>query len=145
MLAAAPFAIALLAWLGTWWAVPLSWFHPTVRLAEQVRLEEQGLAEGTTDASDAFRNTGQPLSQLYQEAADWQRRFVQIGGWLGAWVGLVLSVKLVLLSVRRQRTDYEPERAGCVSCGRCFKSCPVELVRLGLIEDVSELVEETPA
>jgi ferredoxin len=70
---------------------------------------------------------------------------VRIGGWLGAWVGLVLSVKLVQLSIRRRRTDYHPQQTGCVSCGRCFKSCPVELVRLGLIQDVSEVVEETPA
>ena len=77
--------------------------------------------------------------------AEWQQRFVRIGGWLGAWVGLVLSVKLVQLSIRRRRTDYHPQQTGCVSCGRCFKSCPVELVRLGLIQDVSEVVKETPA
>ena len=88
---------------------------------------------------------GQPLTLLYDEAqrvataicADWRLA--------GAWVGLVLSVKLVQLSIRRRRTDYHPQQAGCVSCGRCFKSCPVELVRLGLIQDVSEMVEETPA
>ncbi|MHB8865432.1 MAG: 4Fe-4S binding protein [Pirellulaceae bacterium] len=145
ILAATPLIIGLLAWIGTYWAVPLSRFHPTVRLAEQVRLEELGLAEDTTDASDAFRNTGQPLSQLFDEAQDWQERFVWIGGWLGAWAGLVLSIKLVFLSVRRRRTTYHPQQSGCVSCGRCFKSCPVELVRLGLIEDVSERVEEASA
>jgi polyferredoxin len=145
VLIATPLVIGLLTWIGTSWAVPLSRFHPTVRLAEQVRGEELGLTENTTDASDAFRNTGQPLSQLYGEALDWQQRFVRIGGWLGAWAGLVLSIKLVYLSVRRRRTDYHPQQAGCVSCGRCFKSCPVELVRLGLIEDVSEMVEEPSA
>jgi polyferredoxin len=145
ILAAAPLVIGALAWLGTTWAVPLSRFHPTVRLAEQVRLEELGLATDTTDASDAFRNTGQPLSKLYGEALDWQQRFVRIGGWLGAWAGLVLSIKLVSLSLRRRRADYHPQQTGCVSCGRCFKSCPVELVRLGLIDDVSEMVEETSA
>jgi ferredoxin len=82
---------------------------------------------------------------LYGEAFDWQQRFVRIGGWLGAWAGLVLSIKLVCLSVRRRRTDYHPQQTGCVSCGRCFQSCPVELVRLGLIEDVSEMVEKTSA
>ncbi len=143
--AAAPVATVLLAWLGTWWAVPLSRFHPTVRLAEQIQLEEAGLAEkGKTDASDAYRNTGQPLELLFDGARAWQRRFVWIGGALGAWAGLVLSVKLVQLSIRRRREDYHPQRSSCVSCGRCFKSCPVELVRLGLIQDVSEMVKETP-
>jgi len=145
VLAVAPLAIGLLAWIGTWWAVPLSRFHPTVRLWDQICQEERGLADGTTDASDAYRNTGQPLSLLEGEAYAWQQRFVRIGGWFGAWVGVVLSVKLVQLSIRRRRTDYRPQQAGCVSCGRCFQSCPVELVRLGLIQDVSEMVEEPPA
>jgi polyferredoxin len=144
-LAAAPLIVAVLAWLGTWWAVPLSRFHPTVRLAQQVQQEEAGETIQTTYASDAFRNTGQGLARLYDEAIAQQQRFVRIGGWLGAWMGLVLAVKLIHLAVRRRRTDYHPEQAGCVSCGRCFTSCPVELVRLGLIRDVSEMVKEPAA
>jgi ferredoxin len=68
------------------------------------------------------------------------RRFAAL---LGGWIGLVLAVKLLHLSVRRRRVDYHPDQSGCVSCGRCFLSCPVEQVRLGLIEDVSEVVPET--
>ena len=126
---------------------PCLWrcLHPTFQLAEQVRLESLGRAVETTDASDAFRNTGKPATELFSEALVLRQQYVRLGGWLGAWVGLVLSVKLIHLSVRRQRTDYHPERAKCVSCGRCFRSCPVELVRLGLIDDVSEMVKETPA
>ena len=48
------------------------------------------------------------------------------GAWFGAWVGLVIGVKLIHLSIRRRRTDYMPDRAGCVSCGRCFWYCPGE-------------------
>ncbi len=145
LLLAIPVLIAVPAWVGTSWSTPLSRLDPQVRLAEQVRLEELGQAEQTTDASDAFRNTGQAPAQLYREALQLQHRYSRLGGWLGAWIGLVLSVKLVQLSVRRRRVEYHPDQSGCVSCGRCFKSCPVELVRLGLIQDVSEMVEETPA
>jgi polyferredoxin len=145
LLLAAPVIIALCAWLGTLWSVPLARLHPTFQLAEQVRLENLGRAVETTDASDAFRNTGRPAMELYSEALSLRQQYVRLGGWLGAWVGLVLSVKLIHLSVRRQRADYHPERAKCVSCGRCFRSCPVELVRLGLIDDVSEMVKETRA
>ena len=53
-------------------------------------------------------------------------------GW--AWVGLVIGVKLVHLSIRRRREEYVPDRAGCVSCGRCFWYCPGEQARLGLIQ-----------
>ena len=51
--------------------------------------------------------------------------------WLGAWVGLVIGVKLIHLSLRRRRSDYQPDRSGCVSCGRCFWYCPAEQARLG--------------
>lgn len=145
LLIATPVLIGVLAWIGTAWSGPLSRWHPTVRLAEQLVLEEKGLVSETTDASDAFRNTGQPTEQLYAEAISLRHRFARLGGWLGAWIGVVLSVKLIHLSIRRRREDYHPEQAGCVSCGRCFKSCPVELVRLGLIDDVSEMVEDTSA
>ncbi len=145
LLLATPVLIALPAWIGTMWSAPLSRLDPHVQLAEQVRLEELGQTEQTTDASEAFRNTGQPPVQLYREARQLQQRYAQLGGWLGAWIGLVLSVKLIQLSVRRRRIKYHPEPSGCVSCGRCFKSCPVELVRLGLIQDVSQVVEEKPA
>ncbi len=145
LLLATPLLIALPAWLGTLWSAPLSRLDPKVQLAEQVRLEQLGQAEETTDASDAYRNTGQPPEQLYREAEQLLHRYSILGSLLGGWFGLVLSVKLIQLSVRRRRREYQPDQSGCVSCGRCFKSCPVELVRLGLIQDVSEMVEEKPA
>jgi formate hydrogenlyase subunit 6/NADH:ubiquinone oxidoreductase subunit I len=142
LLVSVPLLVAVPAWLGTDWSQPLSRLDPVVRLAEQVYLEENQLTEETTDASDAFRNTGQSPSQLFTQADQLRQRYARMGGWLGAWFGIVLSVKLVHLSVRRRREGYHPDRAGCVSCGRCFTSCPVELVRLGRIQDVSEVVGE---
>ncbi len=123
-------------WLGTQLAIPLANLHPTVRLAERVRAEETGVVEGTTDASDAFRNTGRQREQLYAEALRWFDLFRVSGAWLGAWVGLVVGVKLVTLSMRRRREDYEADRSGCVSCGRCFWYCPEEQLRLGLIQEL---------
>jgi len=129
----APLLVAMGAWLGTRMKVPLSRLHPSVRLAERIRLEETGRVEGTIDASDAFRNTGRPVAELYREAFEQTRRFAVAGGWFGAWVGLVIGAKLIHLSVRRRRTDYQPDRANCVACGRCFWYCPNEQARLGLI------------
>jgi ferredoxin len=34
-------------------------------------------------------------------------------------------IKLMTLSLRRTLTDHVPDRAECLSCGRCFASCPV--------------------
>ena len=115
-------------------AIPLSNLHPTVRLAERMRLEETGQESEPVDMTNAFRNTGRPARELYQQAIDLRRRFATAGAWLGAWVGLVLGVKLIYLSIRRRRVDFQPDTANCVSCGRCFWYCPCEQVRLGLIE-----------
>ena len=111
---------------------PLSRLDTTVKTAERVRLEEDGLVEGTTDESDAFRQTARPPAELYAEA-EAQRAKVRTGGMIwGGFFGLVIGIKLLSLSVRRKRTDYEPDKAKCVSCARCFESCPREHRRLAL-------------
>ncbi len=143
LLLASPIIVACTAWLGTTWSVPLSRLDFQVRLAEQVLLEETEHV-ASTDASDASRNSGRPLHALYAEGVERQQHFVCLGGWLGAWIGFVLSAKLVQLSIRRRRTQYHLDQLGCVACGRCFQSCPVEPVRLGLIQDSSETAQEIP-
>jgi len=130
-----PVLVALGAWLGRGLKGPLSRLHPTVRLADRVLLEETGQVADTTDASDAFRKTGRSIEDLGREAIVQTERFGTAGGWLGAWVGLVIGAKLIHLSLRRRRTDYQPDRINCVSCGRCFWYCPNEQARLGLIAD----------
>lgn len=52
------------------------------------------------------------------------------GLWLGLWFGLVIAVKLIALTLRRERTEYEVDHAACLSCGRCYEYCPREHVRL---------------
>jgi ferredoxin len=141
LLAATPVLIALGAASGTLLAMPLSRMAPEYRLAEQIRLEDTEQVTVTTEASDAFRNSGRPVAALYAQALRTTARFRTLGGWLGGWVGLVIGIKLLALSIRRQRTDFQPDRGRCVSCARCYWYCPCEQVRLGLIKDVSELVD----
>jgi NosR/NirI family transcriptional regulator, nitrous oxide reductase regulator len=137
LIALAPLWIALGFWLGTRLEVPLAEMHPTVRLADRIRQEQTGRVEGTIDASDAFRNTGRAPADLYREALALSATFRTAGGWFGAWIGLVIAVKLIHLSLRRQRTDYQPDRAACVSCGRCFWYCPVEQAKQGWIQEIT--------
>ncbi|MBN2475695.1 MAG: 4Fe-4S binding protein [Pirellulales bacterium] len=132
-----PVLVGVGAWLGHGTGASLSRLDPVVRLADRILLEETGRAEGTSDASDAFRNTGRPIEELYREAFDKTRRFGVAGAWLGAWVGLVIGGKLIYLSVRRRREDYQPDRSNCVACGRCFWYCPNEQARLGLIKGLT--------
>jgi len=110
--------------------------HLTVRTADRVRMEETGQVTGTDDLSDAFRATGLSRKQLYADANAVRAQFtarwklpaagVRIG-WahlMGAFVGLAVAAKLISLSIHRTRDDYVPNRARCLSCGRCFSYCP---------------------
>jgi NosR/NirI family transcriptional regulator, nitrous oxide reductase regulator len=141
VLGLAPLLVIAGGWLGSLLVVPLARLDPDVRLAERIQLEDAGQVEGTTDASEAFRNTGQPKQELLAEVVEIRGRFRWPAILLGGWIGLVVAVKLISLSVRRRREDYQPDRARCVSCARCYWYCPGEQVRLGLIDDVSELVD----
>jgi ferredoxin len=121
--------------LSAAWAVStagdlMSRTHATVRLADRINLEESGKVKETTDASSAFWATGRQVKELYAEASDIQAA-IKTGSWLlGAFLGLVIALKLIGHSVRRTRIDYEADRAGCLACGRCFEYCPREHVRL---------------
>jgi NAD-dependent dihydropyrimidine dehydrogenase PreA subunit len=137
LLLAVPSLIVLGAWLGYRFGDPLSQMDPTVRRAEEVRLHQTGKLDEATDAVDAFYESGQPVVALYRQALQRRGLFAWAGSLLGVWMGLVIGGKLVHLSIRRRREEYTPDRAGCVSCGRCFWYCPGEQARLGLIEDVS--------
>jgi NosR/NirI family nitrous oxide reductase transcriptional regulator len=103
--------------------------HPQVRLAERVRLEQSGLVEGTTDASDAFRASGRDSRDLYHEATQLRYEYGLGGALLGGFLGLVIVGKLLALAVQRRRPDYEADRAGCFACGRCYSYCPKERQR----------------
>jgi ferredoxin len=141
LLVLCPVLIGAGFWLGRQLEVPLAKLHPTVRLADRIHLEQTGRIEGTVDASDAFRNTGHSTDELYQEAVSISSRFRWAGGWFGAWVGLVVGAKLIHLSVRRRRSDYQPDRAACVSCGRCFWYCPGEQARQGWIQEIEPMAK----
>jgi len=42
----------------------------------------------------------------------------------GAFIGLVVALTLIGLSLKRTRKKYEIDHAACVSCARCFGYCP---------------------
>ncbi len=121
-----PVLIFLGGWAGKSVKNTLAQMHPTVRLAERVRLEETGQVEGTTDASDAFRTTGVENSELYEQASNIRRSFGLGGLLLGAFLSLMIGMKLIAVSVWREKPDYEADRASCFACGRCFEYCPIE-------------------
>jgi len=137
LLLAVPVLMAGGGVLGWKFSGPAARMHPTVSLVDQL-VREQGapVKKGPLSAADlALERARQTPGEMMAEAAIIQRRFV-VGGWIfGAWVGLVIGAKLVALSLRKRRTDYEPDRGGCFACARCFEYCPNELVRRGLVQE----------
>jgi NosR/NirI family nitrous oxide reductase transcriptional regulator len=135
LLVALPLLMAGTGWLGSRFGVPAANLHPTVALAERlVREHDSPLKTGTLSPEDlALDRARQTPSELITEAMTIRKHF-RLGGWLfGAWVGLVVGAKLISRSLRRHRTDYEPDRGDCYACARCFEYCPNELLRRGVL------------
>jgi len=129
MLLLLPFLVVGLGWAGSRLGPELARGNARVVLAEQVAGEDAGLLRETTDASDVFRSSGETVEALQADATALREDFV-LGGWLGGgFLGLVIALRLVALSVRRTRRDYEADRQHCYACGRCYQWCPVELER----------------
>jgi NosR/NirI family nitrous oxide reductase transcriptional regulator len=126
LFALAPVLVLIGVAVGGMLAGPLSSYDYTIRLAERVRLEADGLVDGTTDESDAFRRTGASDKDLYADAGVRFGRLTTGARIWGGFIGFVIGAKLISLSVRRKREDYEPDKSKCVSCARCFNSCPRE-------------------
>lgn len=148
LLALLPLLVFGSGWIVSRVYLPLSRAHFTVALAENVLDEEAELSLAQTDALTAFRSAGEPPEELFIQARAIQQRF-RTGGWvLGGFLGLVVGLKLIGLSIRRRQPEYDVDHGRCLSCARCFSYCPYEQVRLGLIgpEDLDEIkarVEKT--
>lgn len=138
-----PVMIAVGAWMGHLGAPRLSRVNPDVRLAERLWREEHHLVKGVVDESTAFYKLGKPTAVAYAKALSTEKRFRTAGMLFGGWVGLAIGLKLIMLSIRRRRTEYEADSAGCIGCGRCYRSCPVELARLGDPEALKLLEERS--
>ena len=127
------------AYLGGRFSLPASRLHPTVSLAEQLITQQTKSANPnappisaeTLSPSDLALARAQSTPDEILTAAARIRRQFMFGGWIfGAWVGLVIGAKLISVSRRRPRTDYEPEHGGCFACARCFEYCPRERLTL---------------
>jgi ferredoxin len=124
-LAAFPVIIAVSTALVGLTAPAMSRMHPTIQLAERMTAEQAGRITQPNDATQAFRNSGQPVEQLYAQAAAVRTRFAWGTYLFGAWIGLVIGVKIFTLARRRPAGEsYEVDRGACVACGRCFPYCP---------------------
>jgi ferredoxin len=120
-----PLVIVIAAVAGRASGRLLSQRHPRVALAMQMDDTAMHKTEYLSPEQEAFMTAGPALDALRLEAQNLQSRFATGGMILGIWLALVVSIKLIALSVWRPRTDYEPDRVHCFSCARCFSYCPV--------------------
>ena len=102
----------------------------TVQVAARIWQEDSQNLKERTLQSEAFRDTGQPVKELFAEAREIIDTFCVGTAWCGAWCGLVIALKLFGLMRAPRREIYEVDQAQCVSCGRCYTYCPVERQRL---------------
>lgn len=141
-----PVLIAVGALLGSRLGPAAARLHPTVALAELhlANLKTPANYPPMTPEALSLERAAADPDALLAEARIVRQR-VALAAWLlGGWAGLVVGLKLLSLSVRVTRTDYEPDRGACVACARCFLSCPNERVRLGLPLD-PEMIAATTA
>jgi NosR/NirI family transcriptional regulator, nitrous oxide reductase regulator len=76
----------------------------------------------------AFLSSGKSMETLVKEATVIRRKFYT-GGWFsGGFIGLVIGMTLLGQVVYRRKTDYQPNKGNCFSCGRCMNYCPVKKV-----------------
>jgi len=128
-----PLAAMLFGWLGGMVGLAVVPVHPAGKLAALVLMQERSeLAAPLPDELTAFRLHGADRQSVATMAAALESRSVILGRGLGAIFGLVLALKLVRLVFPSGSLDYTTDSARCVSCARCFATCPYELMRRGV-------------
>lgn len=103
----------------------LSRAHPDVFLANLLVSKPEMMNDTENLDIQTFLSSEKTLEILVEEAEVIQDRFYT-GGWiLGGFIGFVIGITLLNQVVFRRKTDYEPNKGNCYSCGRCMKYCPV--------------------
>ena len=130
-----PLAVTLLlvvvGGFGGYWAGPfLARTHATVQLAARIAEEDaQNLSEQSLE-SEAFREAGRLTEeQLFAEAGEIEGRFRYGTVLFGVFVAIAIGLKLIFLAKMPREEFYTIDQEECVSCGRCFMSCPRERLR----------------
>lgn len=120
-----PLLMFIGGYIGSESHIYLSKVNRTVYLAEL--LIEKPELKNDPDHIDVqtFLTLGKTMETLVEEASIIREKFYY-GGWiLGGFLGLAFGLILMSKTLYRSRSDYEPDKGNCVSCGRCMDYCPV--------------------
>ena len=117
-----PFALFLGALLGYLTAPIVISFHQDVRLLREIGAKEQTLAV------EAFESAGTPISDLI-ERVEHVQRFMTVAMCLAGMIfAACLMAELIARSRRRKEENiYTIDGSLCFCCGRCYRTCPLEV------------------
>jgi len=98
--------------------------HPDVALVERLRTTVAA-NEDLYPELEAFKRTGKTREWAEVRATETVSRFRNGCAAAGAFMGLVIALRLLGLTQLRRRSEHEADRVRCIACGRCFAVCPV--------------------
>lgn len=123
MLALAPLVVAACAVAGWLAGAGAARAHPAVLVAE--RLVQTPEAEMDLHPEiEAFKRTGRTPEQAVAEAAVTTSRFRRGCAWAGAFMGVMMALRLLGMTRLQRRALHAADRERCIACGRCFAACP---------------------
>ena len=108
-------------------APSLSVVNKDASLAKEIRLEKEKGIKAVSKEAVAYMESGKPEIELYKEEEYIISRFRKGAPWAGMFLGLSVGIGLFSLTVRNRRTEYKPNQGKCISCGKCYKFCPVKV------------------
>lgn len=113
----------------------LSRANKDVRLYDMVMQHEADPQDILSLELEAFYGQGGTIEDLAGKYNNIQAEFNFYATIAGAFIGLVVGITLINLSVKRTRKQYGIDHANCVDCGRCFGYCPQNFGQSPKIED----------
>ncbi|MBQ9712764.1 MAG: 4Fe-4S binding protein [Bacteroidales bacterium] len=107
------------------WSSPdLARANSEVRLYEMVTAYEAAMDAEMEPEVEAFYSQGRNLGELEASKDAVLRSFRLYSTLAGILIGLVIGLKLLEMSLKRGRKEYEIDYASCVGCAKCFDYCP---------------------
>ncbi len=119
-----PLMIGVSAYVMRYASQGLSSSHKNVQLYNMVMEQETNPQDLIPIELEAFYSQGGEVDNLKQKVEVVKDDFKRYATIAGVFIGLVLGLTLINLSVKRSRKEYEIEHDNCVACGRCFSYCP---------------------
>ena len=124
VLASAPMLVAACAGAGWLSGSFVARAHPDVGLADRLAASVSAADEDLYPELEAFKRSGRSRAWAEARAAETVGRFRKGCAGAGAFMGVVIALRLLGLARLRRLSVHEADLIRCVACGRCFPACP---------------------